>query len=43
MTVGCVAGDEESYSVFADLMDPVIDKRHGGYPKVSSMYLPQLF
>ena len=43
MTVGCVAGDEESYSVFADLMDPVIDKRHGGYPKVSSMYQPQLF
>ena len=40
MTVGCVAGDEESYSVFADLMDPVIDKRHGGYPKVSSMTYP---
>lgn len=38
MTVGCVAGDEESYSVFADLLDPVIDKRHAGYPKVSSMY-----
>lgn len=33
MTVGCVAGDEESYEVFADLLDPVIDKRHGGYSK----------
>ena len=34
MTVGCVAGDEESYEVFADLLDDVIDKRHAGYPKV---------
>ena len=33
MTVGCVAGDEESYEVFADLFDPVIEKRHGGYKK----------
>ncbi|XP_070559688.1 creatine kinase, flagellar-like isoform X2 [Ptychodera flava] len=33
MTVGCVAGDEESYEVFADLLDPVIDARHGGYGK----------
>ncbi|XP_067930371.1 creatine kinase, flagellar-like isoform X2 [Watersipora subatra] len=32
-TVGCVAGDEESYQVFADLMDPVIDGRHNGYKK----------
>nr|AHW80375.1 creatine kinase [Cerebratulus lacteus] len=32
-TVGCVAGDEESYDVFADLFDPVIDGRHGGYSK----------
>lgn len=31
MTVGCVAGDEESYDVFKDLLDPVIDQRHGGY------------
>lgn len=31
MTVGCVAGDEESYEVFKELMDPVIDGRHGGY------------
>ena len=38
MTVGCVAGDEESYDVFADLLDPVIDKRHGGYSKVH-MYM----
>ena len=33
MTVGCVAGDEESYDVFADFFDPVIEKRHGGYKK----------
>jgi len=31
MTVGCVAGDEETYEVFKDFMDPIIDKRHGGY------------
>ncbi|KTG41881.1 hypothetical protein cypCar_00045212 [Cyprinus carpio] len=31
MTVGCVAGDEESYEVFKDLFDPVISDRHGGY------------
>ena len=32
-TVGCVAGDEESYNIFADLLDPVIENRHGGYTK----------
>ena len=37
MTVGCVAGDEESYDVFGDLLDPVIDKRHGGYSKVNGV------
>ncbi|PWA25545.1 hypothetical protein CCH79_00019883, partial [Gambusia affinis] len=31
MTVGCVAGDEESYEVFKELLDPVISDRHGGY------------
>jgi creatine kinase len=31
MTVGCVAGDEESYTVFAELLDKVIDSRHNGY------------
>ena len=30
---GAVAGDEESYTVFADLLDPVIEKRHSGYTK----------
>merc|ERR1712139_144586 len=30
-TVGLTAGDEESYEVFAELFDPVIDIRHGGY------------
>ena len=33
MTVGMVAGDEESYQVFADLFDPVIEARHNGYKK----------
>jgi len=32
-TVGCVAGDEESYDVFAGLLDPIIENRHGGYKK----------
>jgi len=31
MTVGCVAGDEESYTTFKDFFDPIIDARHGGY------------
>ncbi|XP_061414459.1 creatine kinase U-type, mitochondrial-like [Lethenteron reissneri] len=30
-TVGMVAGDEESYEVFADIFDPVIKERHNGY------------
>ncbi|XP_065067123.1 creatine kinase, flagellar-like isoform X2 [Rhopilema esculentum] len=33
MTVGCVAGDEESYDVFSEFFDLIIDGRHGGYPK----------
>ncbi|KAJ9461916.1 Creatine kinase [Diplonema papillatum] len=30
-TVGLTAGDEESYEVFKELFDPIIDARHGGY------------
>merc|ERR1719498_1787348 len=30
-TVGMTAGDEESYTVFKELFDPVISARHGGY------------
>ncbi|XP_071949450.1 creatine kinase B-type-like [Antedon mediterranea] len=30
-TVGIVAGDEESYEVFAELFDPIIKARHNGY------------
>ncbi|XP_023699003.1 creatine kinase, mitochondrial 2a (sarcomeric) [Paramormyrops kingsleyae] len=30
-TVGMVAGDEETYEVFADIFDPVIKDRHNGY------------
>ncbi|XP_039513923.1 creatine kinase, mitochondrial 1 [Pimephales promelas] len=30
-TVGMVAGDEESYGVFADIFNPVIKERHNGY------------
>jgi len=33
MTVGCVAGDEESYDDFAELFDPVIEARHNGFKK----------
>jgi creatine kinase len=29
--VGMTAGDEDSYEVFKDLFDPVINLRHGGY------------
>ena len=36
MTVGCVAGDEESYEVFGDLLDKVIETRHNGYKKVNA-------
>ena len=31
LTVGAVAGDEESYDVFCELFDPIIEDRHGGY------------
>jgi len=30
-TVGLVAGDEESFTVFKDIFDPVISARHEGY------------
>ncbi|XP_052100442.1 creatine kinase B-type-like [Mytilus californianus] len=30
-TCGIVAGDEESYQMFADVFDPVINRRHDGY------------
>jgi len=30
-TCGITAGDEESYTVFKDLFDPIISGRHGGY------------
>ena len=33
MTVGAVAGDEESYELFAPLFDKIISARHGGYGK----------
>lgn len=32
-TVGAVAGDEDSYKVFADLFDPIIEDRHNGFGK----------
>lgn len=52
MTVGCVAGDEETYEVFKDLLDPVIEDRHGGYKPTDkhktdlnsdNLKVPQLF
>ena len=30
-TVGLTAGDEESYSTFKELFDPIISDRHNGY------------
>jgi len=30
-TVGLVAGDEESYELFAELFDPVVSDRHNGF------------
>ena len=30
-TCGIVAGDEESYELYAELFDPIISGRHGGY------------
>ena len=30
-TVGAVAGDEESYTLFKKFFDPVISDRHNGY------------
>jgi creatine kinase len=30
-TCGLVAGDEESWTLFADLFDKVVSDRHGGY------------
>ncbi len=35
MTVGCVAGDEETYDIFSEFFDAVIDGRHSGYGKNS--------
>lgn len=29
VSIGCVAGDEESYKVYAELFDPVIEEYHG--------------
>lgn len=31
VSMGCVAGDEESYEVFAEFFDPVIEARHQGF------------
>jgi creatine kinase len=30
-TTGVVAGDEETYTMFSDLLDPIINLRHGGF------------
>lgn len=36
LTVGAVAGDEESYETFADLFDPIIEERHAGFKKTDT-------
>ena len=33
LTVGAVAGDEESYDTFAELFDPIIEERHNGFKR----------
>ena len=33
LTVGAVAGDEESYETFAELFDAIIEERHNGFKK----------
>ena len=33
LTVGAVAGDEETYETFAELFDPIIEERHNGFKK----------
>jgi creatine kinase len=40
-TVGAVAGDEETYEVFAELFDKIISFKHGGY-KPSDKHLTNL-
>jgi len=30
-TCGIVGGDEESWTMFGELFDPIIEARHGGY------------
>ena len=34
MAVGCVAGDEESYEVFKEFFDQVIEAKHNGYKMI---------
>ena len=34
VSIGCVAGDEDSYKTFAELLDQVIGIIHNGYTKV---------
>lgn len=43
MTVGAVAGDEESYEVFAPLFDKIISARHGGYSELHQFNATLLF
>lgn len=33
LTVGAVAGDEETYETLAELFDPIIEERHNGFKK----------
>ena len=33
--MGVIAGDEESYNLFADLFDPIIEDRHNGFKKTN--------
>lgn len=37
--MGLLAGDEETYTVFADLFDPVIEEYHNGFKKTGICYM----
>ena len=40
--IGLVAGDEESYEVFKDIFDAVIDEKHHGFKPADKHPAPEL-
>ena len=37
-TLGILAGDEETYTTFSDLLDPCISDYHNGFSKDRKLY-----